>query len=256
MNPEVLTVYQSPFPKIRLGKNNDGGYIIAAIPNIEYNVLLAGGIEQDISFEEDFINHYPNVNTIAFDGTIANLPKENAKITFVKKNIGNVNTEDMTNLHDIVDENTSIFVKMDIEGGEIPWIKSLRDEQMNKFEQIVMEFHHPFTEAEIDVFDKINVNHCLIHFHGNNYCGIRYHQGVNIPQVFECTYLHKKYFPSNPPQKNTTAIPGNLDMQNDPYNSDIHIDYPPFVQGKVLPEPTDPLYVLSKRRATKNVLPL
>jgi len=227
MNPSVLTVYKSPFRKLRLGKDYDGGYIISEIPNVSYTTLLAGGIEKDISFEEDFINKYPNVKSFAFDGTINNLPKENSNIIFIKKNIGFKNNELITNLHDIINVNECIFVKMDIEGGEIPWIKSLSDKQMNKFEQIVMEFHFPFSNNEIDVFDKINKNHYLIHFHGNNCCGVRRHNGVNIPNVFECTYLHKKYF-TNIPELNKDLIPSNLDMKNT-NNNEIYINYPPFV---------------------------
>ena len=227
MNPIVLTYFKCPFPKVRLGKDNDGGYIIADIPNVNYSVLLAGGIENDISFEEAFLNKYQNTSCFAFDGTINNLPKENDKITFIKKNIGYENNNNVTNLHDIINNYDNIFVKMDIEGGEIPWIKSLNDNQMNKFEQIVMEFHNPFSNNEIDVFDKINKNHYLIHFHGNNSSGVRNHRDVYIPNVFECTYLHKKYF-VNTPELNTDLIPSKLDMTNI-NNSDIFIDYPPFV---------------------------
>jgi hypothetical protein len=227
MNPSVLTVFKSPFEKKRLGKDNDGGYIIAEIPNIKYTTLLAGGIDDDISFEEDFLKKYAVDNTYAFDGTINKLPKENTQITFIKKNIGFSNDNENTNLHNIIDVNECIFVKMDIEGGEIPWIKSLNDQQMNKFEQIVIEFHAPFSNAEIDVFNKINTNHYLIHFHGNNCCGTRNHNGVRIPNVFECTYLHKKYF-TNPPELNKELIPSNIDMKNT-RNDEIYIDYPPFV---------------------------
>jgi hypothetical protein len=229
MNPSVLTVYQSPFPKKRIGKQYDGGYIITEIPNVHYTTLLSGGIERDISFEEHFIQEYPNVNTFAFDGTIPNLPKPNPKITFIRKNIGNENTDTITNIHDIIqDHDDGIFVKMDIEGGEIPWIKSLCTDQLNKFEQIVMEFHTPFSENEIDVFDKINTTHFLIHFHGNNCCGVRNHQDVMIPNVFECTYLHKKYFTTNP-ALNVSNIPSQFDMPNIHYLPEIVIDYPPFV---------------------------
>ena len=84
MNPVVLTVYKSPFTKLRLGKDYDGGYIIAEIPNVSYTTFLSGGIETDISFEEDFIIKYPNVKAFAFDGTIHNLPKVNNNITFIK----------------------------------------------------------------------------------------------------------------------------------------------------------------------------
>ena len=228
MDPSVLTVYQCPYPKLRIGKDYDGGYIIADIPDIKYQIILAGGIAEDISFEEAFIEKYHS-KCIAFDGTIRELPIENNTIEFVRKNINYYNNEQTTNLHDIIDEYENIFIKMDIEGGEIPWIKSLSDEQMNKFNQIVMEFHFPFSNNEIDVFDAINKNHILVHFHGNNCCGTRIHKGVQMPNVFECTYLHKKFF-VNPPLLNTDLIPGKLDMQNTS-NPEICIDYPPFVNA-------------------------
>jgi hypothetical protein len=72
---------------------------------------------------------------------------------------------------------------MDIEGGEIPWIESLNNEQMNKFEQIVMEFHFPFTDNEKNTFEKINNTHYLIHFHPNN-------AGLN-PELNTFTKNHK-----------------------------------------------------------------
>jgi hypothetical protein len=112
---------------------------------------------------------------------------------------------------------------MDIEGGEIPWINSLSDGQINKFDQIVMEFHHPFSNNEISVFDKINTNHYLIHFHPNNCCGTRHHNGVIIPNVFECTYLHKKYF-INTPELNRGLIPTSIDIKNTS-NEDIYISF-------------------------------
>ena len=229
MNPSVLTVYQCPYPKSRLGKDNDGGYIIAELPGVKYGLILAGGISRDISFEEDFVKKY-DVKCFAFDGTISKLPKENNKIEFIKKNIGRDNTEHVTNLHDLINANENIFVKMDIEGGEIPWIKSLSDNQMNKFDQIEMEFHRPFSNKEIDVFDKINKNHILVHFHGNNCCGIKNHNNVDIPNIFECTYLHKKFF-VGPPQLNTDPIPSNLDMKNTS-KQEIFINHPPFVHAK------------------------
>lgn len=40
---EHLRVYQSPYPKIRLGNNNDGGYIICDL-SANYDVCLSGGI--------------------------------------------------------------------------------------------------------------------------------------------------------------------------------------------------------------------
>ena len=232
MDPSVLTCYKSPYPKVRLGKDYDGGYIIADIPGAHYKTIFAGGILDDISFEEDFLKKYPGTECFAFDGTIPALPKENAAITFIRKNIGAEETANVTNLHELIAARDAIFVKMDIEGGEVPWIRSLSDEQMNKFEQIVMEFHNPFGAAEVEVFNKINKNHYLVHFHGNNCCGVRQHMDVIIPNYFECTYLHKRHFGGAAPELNTDPIPNPaLDMKNTG-NEEIHINHPPFVHAK------------------------
>lgn len=228
MDPRVLTVYKSPFPKKRIGRDIDGGYVIIDIPNVDYSIILACGIGGDTSFEEDFINKYPNVKSYLFDGTIDEIPAKNDTFTFIKKNIDNFNDDNTTNMHDIIDNNDNIFLKMDIEGAEIPWLKGLSYQQMNKFKQIVMEFHWPFSDKEIDAFNKLNNSHYLVHFHGNNNAGVRYHNGVIIPDVFECTYLHKSYFGLYP-EFNTEPIPTIFDMPNLKGRQDIYIDYPPFV---------------------------
>ena len=108
MNPNLLTIYQSPFPKRRIGRWTDGGYAIADIPGIKYDALFAGGICDDISFEEDFIKYQQEVlnpiKVYAFDGTVDNIPETSLKdhFHFVKKNIGYSETPDCTNLHSFI----------------------------------------------------------------------------------------------------------------------------------------------------------
>ena len=81
---------------------------------------------------------------------------------------------------------------MDIEGDENPWIQSLNNEQLNKIDQIVVEFHGPFQDTEIETFNKLNKNHYLIHFHPNNVYKTYIHKNVEFPTFFECTYLKRK----------------------------------------------------------------
>jgi len=225
MEPNDLTVYKCPFNKKRVGKNCDGGYIICEIPEIKYNILLAAGVSTDISFEEHLCMLYPNMKCLAFDGTIDNININNNNILFIKKNIGILNDDNTTNLIDYLSPNYNIFLKMDIEGAELSWINSLSSENLNNISQMVIEFHFPFEDHHAEIFKKINVNHVLIHFHANNCCGLKNYKNVNIPNVFECTYIHKKYFfPLN-----TMDIPSFLDMPNLGHLHDIHINYPPFV---------------------------
>ena len=234
MDPKALTVYKSQFNKSRIGKNYDGGYIICDIPDIQYDFMISGGIADDISFEEHLCNIYKNMKCYAFDGTtycnINNSIDKN--IMFFKTNIGPVNDDQNTNLFDLIEIGNNIFIKMDIEGAELPWLRCLSDEQMKKFSQIVMEFHFPFSEEDIEIFDKINKNHVLFHFHGNNCpAGVVNHKGVIIPNVFECTYVNKKYIDMSKLELNTDNIPGLIDMPNCG-GPDIFINYPPFVYKK------------------------
>ena len=230
--PSVLTVYTPPFDKMRLGRDYDGGYVICDIPNIKYDLLLSCGISDDISFEECFCNKYNTTICYAFDGTIENINTINKNITFFRQNISYYNDNNNTTLHSTIQMFENIFLKMEIEGHEINWIQSLNAEQLNKFSQIAIEFHFPFSYKEVPVFDILNETHVLVHYHGNNCCGVRKHKGVNIPNVFECTYIHKKYYPS-PYTPNTNVIPSILDMKNVLHNDEIVIDYEPFVFNSI-----------------------
>ena len=238
MNPNLVTLYQSPFPKRRIGRWCDGGYVIADVPDLKYDALFAGGVCDDISFEEGFIEYQQTkLPVFAFDGTVTELPhsKFQSQIQFIRKNIGEFESDEYTNLHSlfllhsIKFESPNIFVKMDIEGGEVDWIRSLKPEHMNSISQFVMEFHNPFGTNEIKMFEKINETHLLIHLHPNNVGGSRIHNGVYFPNIFECTYLHKRFF-NGTATLNQDYIPNDmLDSQNIRQKEDIWMSHPPFV---------------------------
>lgn len=103
MDINDLTVYESPFTKLRIGKDYDGGYIICKIPFIKYDILLAGGIGNDISFEEELVEYYPNIFGYCFDGENFYAPGglNNPKLKFINKNITAENINNTSNLHDI-----------------------------------------------------------------------------------------------------------------------------------------------------------
>lgn len=228
-NLNELTNYQSPYKKIRIGnKNKDGGYVVVEVPNIKYNLILSCGIDKDISFEEEFIEKHKNIECFSFDGTIEKLPKENNKINFIKKNIGEINNENITNLHEFLNNYTNIFLKMDIEGWEVPWIKTLNFEQLNQINQIVIECHDIDSDDKMEIFTKLNQCFYMVHFHPNNGCGIRNINNILVPKVFECTFLNKRFF-NKTPELNKDNIPSILDQKNDIRRNEMIINYKPFV---------------------------
>ena len=72
-------------------------------------------------------------------------------------------------MHDLINSKKNIFLKMDIEGGEYPWLHSLSKNQLLKFKQIVIEFHSPFLKYRYDTLEKLSQTHFLVDIHGNNY---------------------------------------------------------------------------------------
>ena len=217
---ESLKCYKSKQPKIRLGKDNDGGYVI--VEGYKYDLMIGCGISNDSSFEHSFLEKYPNVPIDTYDGNINSFPNSHPKIKFTKKNIGGANTEKTTNLHNLIESKNNIFLKMDIEGGEYDWLNSLSKKQLNKFQQIVIEFHKPFSVDRYKTLEKLADTHNLIHIHGNNYGSIikKKHKGkiVTIPKVFECTYIRKD---SRNLHLNDKSFPISLDQPNKPDTQDI-----------------------------------
>ena len=79
-----LTMYHSD-NKLRLGNDNDGGYVIVEMDGYDY--LLSGGVGGDIGFEKAFTDKY-DIKCSAFDGTddkSEELCKNEPNISFIKK---------------------------------------------------------------------------------------------------------------------------------------------------------------------------
>ena len=238
LDPYCLKVYKHPFVKIRLGKQNDGGYVIVDIPQAQYDLYLSAYDGTSISFEQDFCKKYPNVKCNLYDGFLQKIYTQqnhfnmntnmNSNIQFVHQRIGALETTKETNWHSSINRHDNLFVKMDMKGGgEFPWLESLSKRQLSKIAQLVIGFHFPNLISHERMFKKLNETHYLVHIHGCNFHGYTKHKHVLVPLVFVCTYLNKKYFPSLP-ELNDTAFPTTLDSPNNVHASDLVLKEEPF----------------------------
>ena len=221
----ALNVFKSPFPKKRYGQQYDGGYVICEIPDIKYDLLLSAGIGDDDSFERAFLDAHPSLHCYAFDNS--DCETSHPRCTFIQKCVATRNTDKETDFHEYLDTHNTIFLKMDIEGAEYPFFWTLRDGDLDKFAQIAIEFHMPFLPKQAEVLKTLSQTHYLVHLHPNNCCGTQIIDGCAVPNLFECTYIHKRYIST--PQFNTEALPMAIDMPNLPNKPDITIGHPPFV---------------------------
>jgi len=230
--PNCLTVYNYD-NKIRLGNNGDGGYVIADIGD-KYDCYISCGVSDEESFSKDFIKKYNmnKDNSFAFDGTIEDYPYIfTTDITFIKKNIGDTNTDKITNLDFLFEKYNNIFIKMDIEGWEFQWLLQLTPDKLKKIKQIALEVHGinddswNFVQSDkIKCFNKLNEQFYLIHAHGNVYGGIT----NKFPNVMELTYLSKSEF-NEQPEKNKRVLPDKrIDFCNNS-EEDYDLNFFPFV---------------------------
>ena len=95
--PIVLPNFLNPYQVknlIRLGKANDGGYIVNAQDVINTMNLISLGISFDYSFEEEFLKMNNNTNIRTFDGSVGfkyyrRKCKHRLKIFLLKPNLKN-----------------------------------------------------------------------------------------------------------------------------------------------------------------------
>lgn len=240
MQMDTLLTYGlwGDFKKRRLGNERDGGYIIVESDDISYDLYISCGICDDVSFDKDFKIVYPDVKGYGFDGTVDKPDDFPEEYTYVKKNIDTNDTESTTNLYELFETSNNIFLKMDIEGGEWPWLQTLPEEYLGRIKQIVIEVHGLWynnygntVNVKRDVLEKLAKTHYLVHVHGNNYGS--YTNG--IPEVIELTYISREFWTEagNPPL-NTVPFPlEGLDNGNaDDGRADYILDKYPFVSSE------------------------
>ena len=237
---------------IRIGRKNDGGYLISKKDIQLSDFLISFGVCDDWSFEEDILNH-KRMPLIAYDGTISlktffyNLFKSLLKlnnprylpysikkiITYIiffrgtkkhiKKNVSDKvkNNSNFISIQDIFKTTSSknIFLKIDIEGYEYRILEELLNNE-DRINGMVIEFHD--CDLHLDklktFIQKLRLS--IVHIHANNYGNIESNQ--EIPSVLEITFsknsdFKKKYF-----------LPHDLDMPNNPKAEEIILNFNEF----------------------------
>lgn len=227
---------KSPKKKIRIGKPYDGGYVICS--DLKYDCVLGCGISDDVSFEHELIHQLESVPCYLFDGTIEKLPCNRPEFTFIKKNIGALETPFSTNLGEYMKNYKSIFIKMDIEEGEYDWLEFLSENEnlLDNVSQIVLEIHNLRNKMGTAkrLINLLNKRFHIIHVHGNNGAGGYATDALDDSiffDVFEITFLTKDCFVK--PEPSDEEIPSAIDMRNLFERSELFLYSYPFYERLV-----------------------
>jgi hypothetical protein len=237
------------FDLVRIGKNNDGGYLVGTNSLERSRYLISLGIGDDWSFEEDFLKkNRSNVIVKCFDDILDekflikriilqllpifynrnfkyfmyllknyfNFLKIKKKIKFNKKKIFYNDLNEILNKISGEGEGRSVFLKIDIEGSEYRILDSILSNQ-NKLLGLVIEFHDCDLHKDRILNFVKNLNLTLIHIHGNNYAETDLGGDVT---VFEVTF---DKFPIKIDEVN--KLPNLLDMPNDANQKEIILKF-------------------------------
>jgi hypothetical protein len=219
---KFLKIFQPYFCEdiVRLGKDNDGGYLVNKQDILKTKKLLSLGVGDDYSFEKDFmaLNDCP---IVAFDGTID--PNQefiknfySGDKNFINKNIGNKEGE--VSFKSILGQQ-DVFLKCDIEEHEYDILNDIIIHS-KLFTGIAIEFHNingkdNFNEL-INFIAKVELK--LVHVHVNNWFYYTTEQGC-IPDVIELTFTSS----DNVTLDDNIKFPHKLDMSNRPGGEDFKI---------------------------------
>jgi len=208
--PQIFKPFQCN-QLIRLGKDNDGGYLVNKHDVENSKILISLGIGSDWTFEKDFslIN---DCKVISFDKDAVisnddNFYTNHRKI--VHKHVNLFSSEDTVSFDDILQiESEKIFLKCDIEGKEYDFLKTIIEYDF-KFSGIVIEFHQINDHKNFDKLTNFiaKIKQKLVHIHTNNY---RFSFDAQIPEVMELTFTSSSNINYNP----NITLPNPLDMSN------------------------------------------
>lgn len=211
---------------IRLGEENDGGYLI---PNDLNNVELcfSAGIGDLAKFERDLQQKY-NINSILadFNKINKNILPESSK--FIKKKISFELGEDNLNLNKFISSEKDIILKIDIEGDEYLNLINFDEKKFDNVRILIIELHDLrnlrskfFYQMFEKFLNKICEHFYICHLHPNNTSKIKKIGKYLIPDMIELTLINKRRI--NKKLLNYSNIPHPLDQKTDPNKRDIFV---------------------------------
>ena len=236
---------KNKYKLVRLGDLHDGGYLIGENSLTNTETLISFGIEDNWQFEKEFqiinsnakikcyddksilkyivkkfiiefflLPYYFRLNFIKYFKNIIYFLKIRKKIEFIQKKISYDDLKEIL----INIKNNNIFLKIDIEGSEYRVLEEIIENQ-SKIIGLVIEFHDFDYHKNIiyDFCKKLNLS--LIHIHPNNFSP---RDKNGDPLVIELTFERNPRIVDD-----NLVLPHELDMKNNPLESDIELTFKP-----------------------------
>lgn len=236
---EALRVYNVHSPKLRIGNERDGGYIVNELLTQHSKKLISVGMGGDDGFERDWFSKY-QTPIEAYDGTypcqgMCSVYHEhvNKKIFYIKHNVGY--EESLLPLNVIVDGKPDVLLKVDVEGAEY---KIFDHVTLRNVTGLILEVHDLHVRENQEKLINLIQNNfsdlLLFHIHGNSWgntftlnlskTGIRGLEVKEFPHVLELCFINKNLVQVNELEHNSFPVEG-LDISNKHDLPDINLHW-------------------------------
>ena len=238
----LLTPYDVPLTKKRIGRSGDGGYVL--IDDFDrVGAVYSIGLGNDVSFDEELAKMGKEI--FMFDHTVDSPPASHANFHFFRQGAGKEN-DDTAGLYTIEHqiralghhERSDLILKIDVEGAELEIFPTISRETLLHFRQMVMEIHGllylgdaAFRAKFVATLSRINSVFTLVHVHANNWGSIGFVDGFAVADTLELSYVRSDLMESD---ASKTIYPTMLDFPNCPQRPDFLLWFYPF-----LPAPKD-----------------
>lgn len=197
---ELIINYIAPLKYLgslkRIGGNSDGSYVIPPELINDRTYLISGGIADNNKFEMYAASQ--GVTGLQIDNSIIAPPKFHKNMGFVNSTLSGKDDSQNTSLKTLIKKapkRKKLFLKLDIEGGEIEALGSIPVSILKKVDCLVIEIHNlsSITEKGCKIPTLLqNLSRSglrPIYLQPNNACLSYTLGGILIPDNIEVTYV-------------------------------------------------------------------
>jgi hypothetical protein len=215
--------------KTRLGRANDGGYVIVD----DFSAIdcaLSLGIDGDVSWDLAVAGR--GIKVLQYDHTVAGPPDSHPLFHFHKTRIAAEDGDGSVSIQTLLRDRKAagdrrVILKVDIEGDEWQCLADVDESDLQVCSQIVCEFHNLRRLAEAEFADlahrcfaKLCTSFFVCHVHANN-CGNVYNIGnVLVADTLEITFANRTHYQ---PVDSVEIFPTPIDMPNQSGRADIFL---------------------------------
>ncbi len=195
---DTLTLYRPLNQKfVRYGDLKDGGYVLINDLNRD-DTLLSIGVGENISFDLDCEKQVSKI--VLVDHSIPLFEIPNSNYSLYRKRLATYEDSSSITIENLLKNHQSkdYILKMDIEGDEWKILSQLSPDILNRFRQIIIEFHDLNNFGKFDLIitalNNLSGTHLPVVIHPNNIGGYQVIDEYLCPNVLETTWLRRSSY--------------------------------------------------------------